>query len=299
MSLNGTVIKIGNATPRSVARHVALSLLAAASDIGEFGSRALARPRVQFLHLHHVRRDEETGFRKLLEWLVESHCVVGYSEAVRRVADGDIDRNYVCLSFDDGLKNCATAARIMSGLGVKGCFFVCPSIIGEVDPAAVAAFCDDRLQTPVNEFLSWDDVAEMAAAGHEFGSHTMCHARLWQASGRVLEDEIAGSYEALKQRLGSVEHFAWPFGGFEHITREASEAVYAAGFESCASAVRGCHSPAPPVDRRRLCIRRDHVVASWPLSHIRYFMAANSRRMSEETSHWPPHLAPAFSEAGA
>jgi peptidoglycan/xylan/chitin deacetylase (PgdA/CDA1 family) len=251
---------------------------------------ALSKERVQFLYLHHVVKDEADSFRLLLRALLNTgHRFIAYSEAVERVLKGNIDGGpHVSFSFDDGLKSCLRAARIMSEFGAKGCFFVCPSMIGETDPQKVEEFCFKRLNKPPMEFLSWEDVGTLLEEGHEIGAHTMTHLNLAEIPIDQMQEQIGGSFDALAERVGKPKHFSWPFGRFSHFGAVPAKTVFGAGFESCASAERGCHVARSEKQKIELCIRRDHVVADWPLNHTLYFMARNSLRASAHNDKWPP-----------
>ncbi len=275
----------GEVTTRRVVRHLALTSL---SQVYKMSGKMslLGRNRIQFIYLHHIFQNEEAAFRRLLRYLSDAHVLISYSGAVEKLWRGDIDRPYVCLSFDDGLKNCLRAAKVMQEFGLSGCFFICPSIIGETNFAKLQEFCVLRLTLPATEMLDWREVETLLKNGHEIGSHTMSHQVLSRASAAQMQDEIAGSYEYLTRRLGSVKHFAWPEGSFLHFSEAAAKAVFDAGFQSCASAERGCHTVKPET-RRSLCIRRDYISAHWPLNHGAYFLATNSQKASANCNNWP------------
>ena len=271
---------------RSVARHLALSGLA-------FWYRAAGRmssldqDHIQFLYLHHMFPDEEAPFRRLLTALSRTHHLIGYSEAVDRILNGRIDKPYLCLSVDDGLKNSLRAARIMKEFGVSGCFFICPAMVGETNHQRLEEYCRQRFGMPPTELMSWNDIGTILKDGHEIGSHTMTHPVLSRISEHQAQDEIARSYEWLVAKAGRVDHFAWPEGRFFHFTPAAAEMVFDAGFKSCASAERGCHVARPAGAERSLCIRRDYISAKWPLSHVLYFIVRNCLTASDHNNQWP------------
>ena len=254
--------------------------------------QALERPRVHFLYLHHVFEDEEAGFRRILEEIARGHTIIDYSEAVARVRQGRIDRPYVTFSFDDGLKSCLRAGEILNEYDARACFFVCPSMTEERDFGRIEMFCREQLDMPPTEFLSWADMEQLVSWNHEIGSHTMSHRRLSDLDSEALEYELGRSREVLSARLGDIRHFAWPFGRFFHTKRIAADAVFRVGYESCASAERGAHVSASGDSFSTLCIRRDQIVAAWPLSHIRFFLARSSDRASAESNEWPDDLDP-------
>jgi peptidoglycan/xylan/chitin deacetylase (PgdA/CDA1 family) len=271
---------------RDLVRHATLSTLAGVYKLsGQMGA-ALRRNRVQFLYLHDLPKQDISSFRALLSRLRESHQFLAYSEAVNRVVSGRIDQPYLCVSFDDGLSSCLDAAEVLDEFGIKACFFVCPSLVGETDKRKLAAFCLENLHTTPKEFLSWSDIESLLKGGHEIGSHTTSHRDLAKLSAAEMAGEIGDSFAVLKQNTGEAKHFAWPYGRFNNFSAEALQLVFGTGYQSCASAVRGCHV-AGAGDYSNLCVRRDNTVASWPIDHVLYFMARNSQLASAEQNHWP------------
>lgn len=270
------------------ARSIALSVLASASELRGTIDSALTRPRVQFVYLHHVFADEEKDFRRLLNMLAVHHAFIGHADAVERVQSGRIDRAYVSISFDDGFADNQRAARVLEEFGARGCFFVCPGIIGQSDPAKLAAFCERRLDFPtITPFLDWDQLERLVKAGHEVGGHTMTHPNLGATPPEEALHEINESYKALVRRVGAVRHFAWPRGRWEHVSPVARDAVFAAGYTTCASAVRGCHVARAPGPIQNLCIRRDHLLANWPSRHVRYLLMRNAIAANAASNEWP------------
>jgi len=254
---------------------------------GEFG-RLIARPRVHFVYLHHVFEDEIVNFRHTLEEIGRTHEFVTYSKAVELVYSGKVDRPYACVSFDDGLKTTMDASRVMDDLGISGCFFVCPAIVGESDRELVRRFAETRLHYPPMDVLSWEDVEDMLARGHEIGSHTYSHPNMGDVSVEQAIDELQLSGDALRRRLGGVKHFAWPSGKWENFSARAGKAVFDLGYASCASAIRGCHMPRTyEVQPREVCFRRDHIMGSWPLHHNMYFLARSVLQASGNDYEWP------------
>jgi peptidoglycan/xylan/chitin deacetylase (PgdA/CDA1 family) len=271
---------------RAVARHAAVSTLGILGNLSGGTQTALARNRVQFLLFHAVFEDEAEGLRNILAALSQSHRFISYSEAVRRVELGTIDAPVLALSFDDGMRNNLRAARIAEEFGISACFFVCSSMVSEKDPRRKAEFCHDRLHGPAVDFLDWDDLEALRRAGHEIGSHTVGHRKLSQLSGMEVADELELSRRQLSSRLGNVSHFAWPYGRFADVPENFGAMAAAAGYESCASGVRGAHVTKSEAGPLNLCLRRENLQPRWPVSHVRYLLAASSRRSSASSNHW-------------
>lgn len=262
---------------RGFARDIALGALARAADASGRIDRALARPRVHFIYLHYIFDDEVEPFRKLLASLLKVMTPLSYSDAVERTVSGPIDKPYLAVSFDDGFKNCLTAAEVLESFGMRACFFVCPGVIS-ADRETMVRFAKDRLHFPPVEFMSWDDLASLRSRGHEIGNHTLDHLRLADAPDP--REQIDRGLSLLRLRFGDVSHFSWPYGSFDAITPAAREAVFAAGHSTIASGTRGAHV-VPAGDARELCIRRDHVLAAAPLRHTRYLLARSAERAND------------------
>ena len=274
-------------SPRAAARSAALTGLGAMQRLTGGQARALQRPRVHVLLFHHVFEDEMVAFDELVSWLERTgHVFVSYSEAIAHVVRGDIDGAYVAFSFDDGLASCRAAGEILERHGATGMFFLNGKMVGEKDPATVRAFCESRLRMPPTSFISWADAEGLLKVGHEIGDHTFSHRQLSSASPEELSEELETGRAILSHRLGPVRHFAWPYGGWSHFSVVARDAVFAAGYETCASAVRGAH--VAPWGDARFCIRRDPLVAAWPLSHVAYLLARSAERAGPADNSWTP-----------
>lgn len=271
-----------------MARHAALSVLAAARHLTG-GFAALANtPRVQFLCLHHVFEEEQAAFGQMLDSLSQTHQFISYSDAVERILTGHVDQPYLVVTFDDGFKSCITAANVMHEIDIQGMFFVCGSSIEPESDEQLAQHCRRRLHVPPVEHMDWADLQALLDQGHEIGAHTMTHPNLAAVSIEQARAEIGQSRQLLVSRLGRADHFAWPFGPFDMFSAQCAQAVFEASFQSCASAVRGAHAGGDAIDdHRRLCVRRDHVVAKWPLAHVRCFLARNCDRPLPVDELWP------------
>ena len=63
-------------------------------------------------------------------------------------------------------------------------------------------------------------------------------------------------------------HVSAPYGDAARFTPAVSDAARAAGYASCATALRG-----PNTADDVYALRRDHLVAGWSLRDIRYFLS--------------------------
>jgi peptidoglycan/xylan/chitin deacetylase (PgdA/CDA1 family) len=275
-------------TSRDKARHFALNIAAGLSDQFSQRDQLFKRPRIQFIYLHHVFKDEEGNLDVLLKYLSKSHTFISFSKAIEKICQGEIDRPYIAFSSDDGLKNNIIAAEILSRYDATACFFICPDMIGETNFTLIRKFCNDQLHFPPVEFMNWDEVERLKSQGHEIGGHTMGHVKLSSVPFETGSAEIHNCYQVLTKRFNGPLHFAYPYGRYFHFPANLKPVVYTAGFETCSSAERGCHiSNGEVIAPEKLLIRRDHVILDWPLQHILYFLAKNIQRANVENNYYP------------
>jgi peptidoglycan/xylan/chitin deacetylase (PgdA/CDA1 family) len=248
---------------RAAARHAALTGLAV--------RRRTPPEGVRIVHYHWVFDDEVVGFRKQLAFLAGAFEPVSLSEAVSRLESGTVGGRELVITFDDGFRNhLVNAAPLLEDVGVSACFFLIADLVG-AERARVASLCRERLHLPAAvEPLGWPDVAELLRRGHEVGSHTRGHPNLAALSDDELETELLESRGRIEEEVGSeVRHFSAPYGDAARFTPAVSDAARRTGYGSCSSSLRGINSAGGGV----YALRRDHLVASWPVSHVRYFLS--------------------------
>jgi len=135
----------------------------------------------------------------------------------------------------------------------------------------LAAFIDDLARaadvhiSPEEErdlvdryLMTWDDVAEMARAGMDIGSHTRSHRILQTLDEAALDDELQGSRRELEERTGRrVSAIAYPVGypvvADPRILRALARSGYEVGF-SAASGVSSTWVPPSRWDVKRLAM---------------------------------------------
>lgn len=198
-------------------------------------SKASFTPRVSrsvgyvpILMYHYIREvreaDDPVGFRlsvrparfaEQLAWLAaegyEPLRMADLAACLR--AERPCPRRPVALTFDDGYADAATKALpILRHYGFSATFYIVTEFVGQPG------------------YLSWDQVAELQAAGMEIGSHTLSHAALTGLSIAQARVELVRSKAILEQRLGRpVESFSYPAG--EH-NAELAELVRELGYSN-------------------------------------------------------------------
>ena len=88
----------------------------------------------------------------------------------------------------------------------------------------------DPINRGLSDFMSWEQLREMAAAGVEIGNHSVSHAHLPDVSDEQLVAELADSNQTFQKELGFVPRLvAYPYGEFGIREQRAAEA---AGFDA-------------------------------------------------------------------
>jgi peptidoglycan/xylan/chitin deacetylase (PgdA/CDA1 family) len=226
---------------------------------------------VRIVHYHFVFDDELHEFQRQLQWLRSEFEPVSLSEAVTRLQRGDVSGNELVVTFDDGFRNqAANAAPLLEEAGVSACFFLVTELVGAPSDRT-AEICRRALHLPrLVEPMTWDDARGLLTRGHEVGSHTRTHPNLASLPPDELRRELADSRTELERRLERpVRHVSAPYGDARRFSPSVAAAAREAGYASCSSALRGVNVAGADVH----ALRRDHVVASWPVRDVRYFLS--------------------------
>ena len=109
----------------------------------------------------------------------------------------------IILTFDDGYRDHYTQAfPLLRKYGFRGTFFVITSHIDQEH----------------RQYLSWDQVKEMAGAGMEIESHGYTHVDLRQRTVDYLVWQMVGSREAIEERTRRpVRFFCYPAGKYDDL----------------------------------------------------------------------------------
>jgi peptidoglycan/xylan/chitin deacetylase (PgdA/CDA1 family) len=171
-----------------------------------------------------------------LTWQIEKLLARGYrSSTAQTLRKPPQARRTLVLTFDDGYRSVLEhAAPIMQRFGIPGTVFVVTNFVGAPVPMTwsgiaqwVGTPCESELRS-----LGWDELAELAAAGWEIGSHTCSHPYLTQLSQMQLEEELGASRACVEERLGRpCRSLAYPQGDHdERVVRAAAQAGYELAF---------------------------------------------------------------------
>jgi peptidoglycan/xylan/chitin deacetylase (PgdA/CDA1 family) len=116
---------------------------------------------------------------------------------IKAITEGaDLPPRPLLITFDDGhLNNYTTAFPIMQKYGFTGVLYIVANYMG------------------VDQYMTADQIKEMAAAGWEVGSHSISHADLTALDPYRQRYEVVESRTILEEALGvPVRTIAYPFG---------------------------------------------------------------------------------------
>ncbi len=111
----------------------------------------------------------------------------------------ELERPLLTISFDDAPVSAAEAgAAILERHGVRGTYFISTGLGGQ----------DSHL----GRYTSLDDVARLAAAGHEIACHTFSHLDCGKARSGSIAAELDANWQALRAVDVTPVTFAYPYG---------------------------------------------------------------------------------------
>ncbi|WP_079063563.1 polysaccharide deacetylase family protein [Peterkaempfera griseoplana] len=165
-------------------------------------------------------------FAAQMRWL-DRHGLrgVGMAELLRAAAGGRA-AGLVGLTFDGGYADFLHGALpVLQSYGFTATVYVVADRLG--------GHSTWNPETPGRQLLTAGQVAAVADAGMEIGSHGMAHTALPGLTGEVLATETARSREVLRAVAGRpVEGFCYPYG---EVDSRSLAAVRAAGYDyACA-----------------------------------------------------------------
>jgi peptidoglycan/xylan/chitin deacetylase (PgdA/CDA1 family) len=180
-------------------------------------------------------------FLSQMEWLVRNYEVISLDECQERIASGRNERPSVAITFDDGYaENLEFAIPWLMERSIPLTYFVTLGNIlsGEPFPHDVAAGQPLAVNTA-------ESIRGMANCGVTIGAHTRTHPNLAEINDpNTLFDEIVTATRELGELIGQpIEHFAFPFGTEQAVSRRAAELARKAGIRCICSANNGVNFP--------------------------------------------------------
>ena len=145
-------------------------------------------------------------FRAHVRWMVESPVpVVSVDELLTMPGEGP----GMAVTFDDGFRNFATeAAPVLLEWGLPVTVFLVTGRMGGTNDWDAG---DESI--PALPLLDWKEAGRLAETGVEIGAHSRTHPRMEALEASRLDEEVGGSAEDIRARLGTRPRgFAYPYG---------------------------------------------------------------------------------------
>ncbi len=230
---------------------------------------------LRFPFYHHIFADERWGFAQHLAAMRNYGEFIGLDDAVSLIEGGaPLDGRYICLSFDDGFRNCVTnALPMLAERSIPAAFFVVSDLVPE-DPVETTEehrrfFGPRRKPIP---FLSWDDCRTLLAGGMTIGSHSASHRPFISLSDHEAYEELRRSKAAIEAALGiRCDHFCCPWGKPDRdfkTERETANAK-ALGYRSFLTTKYGSMAPGDSP----YAIRRVGILARFGTYQLKHFLS--------------------------
>jgi peptidoglycan/xylan/chitin deacetylase (PgdA/CDA1 family) len=145
-------------------------------------------------------------FERHVRWLAGGRVRVVPLEDLKSAGD---ETDTIAITFDDGFVNFAGAAELLLAHGLAATVFVVTRQVGLTNAWGGRA----SPTVPELPLLDWDALGRLREQGITLGAHTRTHPFLDRLEGPAVEEEIEGSANDLRERLGvAVRTFAYPYG---------------------------------------------------------------------------------------
>lgn len=194
-------------------------------------------------------------FERHLRYLKNKNIpVITCNEYYAMLREGTVPYKAAIITFDDGYENnYIHAFPLLKKYGFKGSFFIVTDTIGKMN---VWHKQDTESR---QKMLSGEQIAEMAAAGMEIGSHTVHHPHLKTRNAEQARKEITESKHVLERLIGKpVEIFAYPYGAGAY-SKAVKELVGPAGYKLALGIRQGVNVSGEEdyFALKRITVRRD------------------------------------------
>lgn len=181
----------------------------------------------------HLQALQDAGYQSVALTDLVSYLATGQPE---------LPAKSVVLTFDDGYEdNYINAFPLLKKYGFTAMIFV------------ITDFVD--MQRP--GYVSWDQLAEMHAAGIDVGSHSRDHADLAGRDVDFLVWQALGSRQMIESRLGFTPRlFCYPAGQYDDL---AIQVIHSADYWGAVTTKQGAtHAADAPFELTRVRVRGSH-----------------------------------------
>jgi peptidoglycan/xylan/chitin deacetylase (PgdA/CDA1 family) len=214
---------------------------------------------------------DRKAFEGHADWLASGRVATATLEDVAFDRCGS---DAVSVTFDDGVETFASEAwPILREREIPVTLFVVTEAVGRTN-----RWSDDRAHgIPELRLLDWDELGKLVNEGVSIGSHTRTHKRLTEADGDALRDELQGSRETIRRRLGvEAESLAYPYGAVDAKVVRAAQDVYDIACTTELRALAAADAPALLPRIETYYLRRRDSLQSWGTTRFKRYLAARA-----------------------
>lgn len=153
-------------------------------------------------------------FTEPIDYLITAHVFTANHGVITRQTTVSGYSAVMSLTFDDGHKTVLTDAMpLLETYSVTATAYIVPSWT-QIDP---------------DEYMTWDDIEVLQAAGWDIGSHSMTHHKLTEVDPYDLDWEIGQSQAVLQSKGFSAKSFSLPHEAYNQAVMRVVKQYY----ESC------------------------------------------------------------------
>jgi peptidoglycan/xylan/chitin deacetylase (PgdA/CDA1 family) len=176
-------------------------------------------------------------FEKQMSWLAENGLAVSlqdienYLKQTKSLPDGA-----VLVTMDDGCQSVLShALPILRHFNIPSVAFITSGNVG-----GKSNELNRQGEQPKEDYLDWNGLGTLRAAGVEIGSHAVTHRSLGKISMDETENEVHESRKALEKNLGiSVSSFAYPYGTLADFNLSLADALRRNGYRTAFTSQHG------------------------------------------------------------
>lgn len=172
-------------------------------------------------------------FERQLDAIAERGLRCGDLKTLEAIEAGRPTPPSVFLTFDDGfVNNYETVMPLLRERGMKAFVFVLPPLVDAAAPLRWPEVAEDADRYPgTMRSVDWTMLEEMKEGPFEVGSHALTHPHLPELDDEALRRELSESRARVKERLGSCDTLAYPFGEWSpKVAAAAAECGYRFAF---------------------------------------------------------------------
>lgn len=234
------------------------------------------KPGIHIINSHYItsnmlnQKKDYQVFEEYLQYLQGLGRLINLEEATKNILNKNIpkDELHVAFTFDDGYEECYTIiAPLLEKYNCRGAFFINANYI-DSDEAYQAEF-NKRVANSNKKPMTWEQVIDLHKRGHLIGSHNLDHSNFAKLSINEVDYQLKRNKEILKNKLQyNCEYFAWTYGQLQHMPIEALEIT-----EKYHKYIFSGTNYKQYFSFGGRVLNRRHQEASWPKSHIKYFLS--------------------------